>query len=41
LSREIHDSQQKIEALFNELATLTDEFERKSREFEEQLNEVA
>ena len=41
LSREIHDAQQKIEALFDELAMLTEEFERKSREFEEQLNEVA
>jgi len=41
LSKEIYDSQQKIEALFNELAGLTEDFERKSKEFEEQLSTVA
>ncbi|NJD55453.1 MAG: ABC-F family ATP-binding cassette domain-containing protein [Nitrospirae bacterium] len=41
LSKEIYDSQQKIEALFNELAVLTEDFERKSKEFEEQLSTVA
>jgi hypothetical protein len=33
--------QKKIEPLFNELATLTEEFEKKSKEFDEQLKEVA
>jgi ATP-binding cassette subfamily F protein 3 len=41
MSKEMHEAQQGIEALFNELATLTEEFERRSREFEERLNEVA
>jgi len=41
LSKEMHEAQQGIEALFNELAALTEECERKSREFEEHLNEVA
>ena len=41
LSKEMHAAQQKIESLFHELATLTEDFERRSREFEEQLNEVA
>jgi len=38
LSIDIHDAQQKIEALFIELAELTEDLEKKSREFEEQLN---
>jgi hypothetical protein len=41
LSKDIHDTQQRIEPLFNELATLTEEFEKRSKEFEEQLKEVA
>jgi ATP-binding cassette subfamily F protein 3 len=41
LSKEMHEAQQKIESLFSELATLTEEFERRSREFDERLNEVA
>jgi hypothetical protein len=41
LSKDIHDTQQRIEPLFNELAALTDDYERRSREFEEQLKEVA
>jgi ATP-binding cassette subfamily F protein 3 len=41
MSKEMHEAQQGIEALFNELATLTEEFERRNREFEERLNEVA
>jgi ATP-binding cassette subfamily F protein 3 len=38
LSKDIYDSQQKIEALFDELAKLTEEFEKKSREFGEKLS---
>jgi ATP-binding cassette subfamily F protein 3 len=41
MSRELADAQQRIEDLFDELAVLTEKFEIASREFEEQLNEVA
>ncbi len=41
ISRELADAQQRIEELFDELAKLTEKYEIASREFEEQLNEVA
>ncbi len=41
LSRGIHAAQQKVEALFDELAGLTEEFEKKSREFEQLLSDVS
>ncbi len=41
LSKEMHEARQKIESLFNELATRTEEFDQKRREFEELLNDVA
>ncbi len=41
LSKDIHDAQQKIEPLFNELAALTEQFEEKNREYDELLKEVA
>jgi len=37
LSRSIHESREKIEILFDELQSLTDQFEVKSTEFEEKL----
>jgi ATP-binding cassette subfamily F protein 3 len=37
LTRSIHESRTKIDALFDELETLTDELATKSREFEERL----
>jgi len=37
LSRSIHESRGKIDILFDELETVTDEFVAKSREFEEEL----
>jgi ATP-binding cassette subfamily F protein 3 len=41
LSRELADLHQRIEKLFEELATLSENLENKTREFEDQLNEVA
>jgi ATP-binding cassette subfamily F protein 3 len=41
LSKELADAQRTIEALFDELAILTENLENKRREFEDQLNEVA
>ena len=40
-SRELADAQQRIEHLFDELALLAEKFDNKSKEFEEELNEVA
>ncbi|MCL4492082.1 MAG: ATP-binding cassette domain-containing protein [Nitrospirae bacterium] len=40
LSKSLHYSKGSIDALFNELALLTDELNDKSREFEEKLNEL-
>jgi len=40
LSKEIYEAQKKIGPLFNELVILTNEFERRNKEFEEQLNEI-
>jgi ATP-binding cassette subfamily F protein 3 len=41
LSRELADLHQRIEELFEELAMLSENFENKTKEFEDQLNEVA
>lgn len=40
LSRSLHETRQKIDALFDELETLTEELGRKAREFEERLEEL-
>ncbi|MFZ2198636.1 MAG: ATP-binding cassette domain-containing protein [Thermodesulfovibrionales bacterium] len=41
LNKAIHGAKDKIEILFNNLATLTDELETKTREFEERLSEFS
>jgi len=41
LSRSIHGSKEKIELLFKKLASLTDELDTKTREFEERLSEFS
>ena len=41
LSKAIHEAKEKIELLFIKLATLTDELDIKTREFEERLNEFS
>ena len=38
LSRSLHDAQKRVDALFGELAALTDELNARSGEFEEKLN---
>jgi ATP-binding cassette subfamily F protein 3 len=38
LSKSLHDAKEQIDALFDEMAELTDELENKTREFEEKLN---
>ncbi|HSB32475.1 MAG TPA: ABC-F family ATP-binding cassette domain-containing protein [Candidatus Sulfobium mesophilum] len=40
LSKSLHETRQKIDALFDELETLTEELGRKAREFEERLEEL-
>jgi ABC-type transporter Mla subunit MlaD len=40
LSKSTHEVRQKIDTLFDELETLTDELGRRSREFEEKIEEL-
>ena len=41
LSKTMHEAKEKIESLFERLATLTDDLDAKTREFEERLNEFS
>jgi ATP-binding cassette subfamily F protein 3 len=41
LSKIMHEGKEKIETLFNRLATLTDDLDARTREFEERLNEFS
>jgi len=41
LSRAMHEAKEKIESLFKRLATITDDLDTKTREFEERLNEFS